>query len=98
MADELAEFARAVGADAGDDRDHAFLAQVGAQVMIVVVVSGDAHRLIDRSDAAAAGDARRAVALILGEQVRHADAESLAELLQLVITQRQPVMLDLRQR
>src|SRR3546814_15530367 len=36
--------------------------------------------------------------LSLGEQVGHADVEPPAELLELVVTQRQPVVLDLRQR
>src|SRR3546814_9981764 len=68
MAHQLAELARAMGADAGEDRDHPLLPQVGAQIMIVVIVGGDAHRRIERADAAPAGDARRRVVAAFGEQ------------------------------
>src|SRR3546814_8077709 len=43
-------------------------------------------------------DARRRVVAAFGEQVRHADVQALAELLELVVAERQPVVLDLRQR
>src|SRR3546814_6577950 len=56
------------------------------------------HRRIERADAAPAGDARRRVVAAFGEQVRHADVQALAELLELVVAERQPVVLDLRQR
>src|SRR3546814_9981384 len=44
MAHQVAELARAMGADAREDRDHPLLPQVGAEVMIVVIVGGHAHR------------------------------------------------------
>src|SRR3546814_7401480 len=73
MAHQVAELARAMGADAREDRDHPLLPQVGAEVMIVVIVGGHAHRRIERADAAAAGDARRRVLAAFGEQVRRSE-------------------------
>src|SRR3546814_7472853 len=96
--DQLAYFALAVGADGLQDQGHPLLAQIVSEIMIVVIVGGYARGAIDRGDAAAPGNARRAILLFLGEQVRHANLESLAQLLELVVTQRQPVVLDLRQR
>src|SRR3546814_1168444 len=75
------DLARAVGADACQDRDHALLAQVGTQIVIVVIVGGHAHRRLERPDAAPPGDARGALLFALGEQVGHADVEPPAELL-----------------
>ena len=98
VADEFAELAGAARADAGDDGEHPFLPQIGAKIVIIVIVGCDAHRLFLRADAAAARDARRALLLALGEKIRHADVESLAELLELIVAQGQPVVLDLRQR
>ena len=97
VADEVAELLRALGADLGDDRDHPLAAQLGAQVVIVVVGRLHPHRPLDRPQAAARGHRRRADAVGLGEQLRHPQSEPLAELLQLVVGQRQPIVLDLRQ-
>src|ERR1700683_5779812 len=45
----------ALRAYACDDRDHAFAAQFGAEVVIVVVLRVDAHRVFGPADAAASG-------------------------------------------
>src|SRR3546814_9416653 len=50
VVDEFTELACAVRADACQDRDHALLAQVGAQIMIIIIVGGHARGAIDRGD------------------------------------------------
>ena len=96
--DEVAEFLLGLGTDLGYDRDHPLAPKFGAQIIIVVVRGLDAHRISDVAKAATRGHGRRRVVVRLGEQVGHAHAQALAKLVQLVIGQRQPVVLDLRQR
>ena len=52
--DQIAEFLRALCTDARDDRDHPFVAQVGAKVVIVVIVGCHLNRVLDRPDRAPA--------------------------------------------
>ena len=98
MVDQLAELLRSLGPDLGDHRDHPLPAQFGAEVIIIVVRRLDAHRAVERAEAAARGHRRRRLVLDLGEQLGHAHAEAAAQLLQAVVGQCEPVMLDLRQR
>ncbi len=52
---ELAELAQALRADAREHRDHAFAAQLGAQVVVLVVARVHAQRRVQPADAAPGG-------------------------------------------
>ena len=95
---ELAELGDAARADAREHRDHALAAQLGAQVVVVVVLGVDADRAVDAPDTAPRGHRRVGHGIALGEQLGHADVEPMAELLQLVVRQREAVVLDLGER
>src|SRR5690606_16286827 len=58
MAYEAAELFDAPGAHPGEHRDHALVAQFGAQIVVVVIGGGDANGVLDAADAAARGDRR----------------------------------------
>lgn len=96
MLDQITEFAGTVRANTSENWNHVFLAQVGAKIVIIVIISCDPHRIVDGSDATTTGHAGPAIFLIFCEKVRHPDVQALTELLQLVVAQREPVMLHLR--
>jgi len=95
---QLAELGNAACTDAREHRDHALAAQFGAQVVVIVVLGVDADRAVDAPEAAARGHRRVRHDVALGEQLGHADVQPLAQLLQLVVRQREAVMLDLGER
>ena len=70
MADEIAELAQRFGADAGEDRDHPLPPKLGAEIVIVVIGSGDPDGVVEPADAAARRDASRRGS-DLGEQLGH---------------------------
>ena len=93
VADQGAELGQAFCAYPGQYRDHALAAQLGAQVVVIVIRCIDADCIIDSTDAAASGD-RCLRAALLGEQFRHADVQALTELNQLVVGEGQAIVFD----
>ena len=95
-----AELDDRAGADGDQDRHHRLVGEVGAEVAVVVVRGGDQQALAAAGDAAAGGDHRRRGgrdSRVGAEQGGDVDLQTLAELHQLVVGQRQLAVLDLGQ-
>lgn len=95
MADEVAKFGKAPGTHALQNRDHALAAQFQAQIMVVTVRRIHPDRVLDTSDTAARGYRLRRLRIAFSEQLRHGHAQTLTDLQQLVVGQRQTIVLDL---
>ena len=97
MVHEIAELFSAAGVNARQYGDHALPAQFRAQVVVIIIAGVDAHRVLEPADAAARSHRRFRRGRRIRKHLRDADVEPLAQLHQLVVGEREAIVLDLRQ-
>jgi hypothetical protein len=96
---ELAELLDRARARNADHRDELLLHDIGAQISVVIVRCRDQLTVANAIDAAPTEDAAGLLGFVgRREQLGDVDAESFAQLIELVVGQRNAVVLHLRQR
>ncbi len=98
MTHQLAEFLQRSGAHARHQRNHALLAQLGAQKEIFIVARVHVNGTLQGPHAAPGHRPAFRLLATGREQLRHPHFQPLADLLQLVIAERETVVLDFRER
>ena len=86
----------------GQNRHHALLAQIGTQILVIVIRGADLDGIAAAGETATRRHDRhcrsRCGRICLGEKFRHREAQTGSELLELVVRQRKLVRFNLRKR